>query len=32
MPRQRGPTVQKSGLGDRLAARGFSFEIVVSYT
>ncbi|PSC68980.1 TATA-box binding -interacting TOUGH isoform B [Micractinium conductrix] len=28
MPRQRGPTVQKSGLGDRLAARGFSFEIV----
>ena len=29
LPRPRGPKVQKSGLGDRLAARGFNFEITV---
>lgn len=30
LPRSRGPVVQKSGLGDRLARKGYSFEIAVS--
>lgn len=29
LPRARGPKVQKSGLGDRLARKGYSFEIMV---
>ncbi|KAI7838498.1 hypothetical protein COHA_007760 [Chlorella ohadii] len=28
LPRSRGPRVQRSGLGDRLAAKGYSFEIM----
>ncbi len=31
LPRSRGPRVQRSGLGDRLAAKGYSFEIMVSW-
>lgn len=30
LPRSRAPRVQRSGLGDRLAAKGYSFEIMVS--
>lgn len=29
LPRSRAPRVQRSGLGDRLAAKGYSFEIMV---
>jgi hypothetical protein len=29
MPRSRAPKLRKSGLGDRLARKGYSFEIVV---
>ena len=30
LPRSRAPRVQRSGLGDRLAAKGYSFDNMVS--